>query len=152
MDELRTRLAAEISAAVAARLGEGDAQVSRIIKEEVVLALGDRPLDPAFVEAVHQRNDNHSERIVVTATGPNRPGIVARLAAVIDEFAGDIRDISQTIVAGYFTMLFVVDISGATRQGTTFVTLRERLREVAADLGIHVVALHADILSAMHEV
>jgi predicted amino acid-binding ACT domain protein len=49
-------------------------------------------------------------------------------------------------------MLFVVDISGATRKGTTFVTLRERLREVGADLGIHVVAMHADILSAMHEV
>ena len=152
MDELRNRLAAEIAAAVRARLGPGDANVAHIIEEEVGHALRDRPIDTALVQAARERSDQAPERIVVTATGPNRAGIVARLSAVIDEFCGDIRDISQTIVAGYFTMLFVVDISDTTRQGTTFVTLRERLREVAADLGIHVVALHADILSAMHEV
>lgn len=152
MDELRARLAAQIAAAVEARLGKSDPEIATIIEQEVGHALRDRPIDSALVEAARERHDEAPDRIVVTATGPNHTGIVARLSAVIDEFSGDIRDISQTIVAGYFTMLFVVDISGTTRQGTTFVTLRERLREVAGDLGIHVVAMHADILSAMHEV
>jgi ACT domain-containing protein len=152
MDELRNRLAAQIAAAVESRLGGSGPDIANIIEQEVGHALRDHPIDSALVDAARQGRDEAPDRIVVTATGPNHTGIVAKLSAVIDEFSGDIRDISQTIVAGYFTMLFVVDISDATRQGATFVPLRERLREVGADLGIHVVAMHADILSAMHEV
>ena len=152
MDELRIRLAAQIAAAVESRLGASDPNIVNIIEQEVGHALRDRSLDGALTEAARQARDEAPDRIVITATGPNCTGIVAKVAAVIDEFSGDIRDLSQTIVGDYFTMLFVVDISSATREGTTFVTLRKRLHELGADLGIHVVAMHADILSAMHEV
>ena len=49
-------------------------------------------------------------------------------------------------------MIFVVDISGATSQGARFKQLRQRLVQVGEELGIHVVAMHDDILSAMHGV
>jgi predicted amino acid-binding ACT domain protein len=48
--------------------------------------------------------------------------------------------------------VIVVDISGATSQGTRFATLRQQLQHAADELGIHVVALHDDILSTMHAV
>ena len=90
--------------------------------------------------------------MVVTSHGRNRPGIVARVAAAIDEFEGDIRDLSQTIVGDYFTMLFVVDVRNAVREGAVFAQLRHRLEEVAKDLGVHVVVMHDDILSTMHSI
>lgn len=93
-----------------------------------------------------------AERVVVTANGRNRSGIVARLATAIDELGGDIRDLSQTLVGDYFTMLFVVDIAGATRQGARFAQLRRRLQEVGEEIGVHVVVLHDDILSSMHSI
>lgn len=148
----KNRLAQQIAAAVQTRLGRSDPRVLSAIAQEVELALGDRQPDLGLLEATHQRPTSGEERIVVTSTGRNRNGIVAGLAKVIDELNGDIRDLSQTIVGDYFTMIFVVDISGATAEGTRFVHLRERLQEVARDLGIHVVALHDDILSSMHTV
>ncbi len=151
-NELKNRLAQQIATAVQTRLGRSDPQILAAIEREVELAIGDMPPDIGLLEASHRRADGTAERIVVTSTGTNRPGIVARLSAVIDEFGGDIRDLSQTIVGDYFTILFVVDISGATSAGARFTELRERLRVAAAELGIHVVALHDDILSSMHAV
>ena len=49
-------------------------------------------------------------------------------------------------------MIFVVDIAGATRQGAKFGQLKNRLNEIGKAVGIHVVALHDDILTAMHSV
>jgi ACT domain-containing protein len=148
----RSQLAQQIAAAVQTRLGRSDPEILAAIEQEVDLALGDKPPDLGLLEVTHERQASSGERIVVTSTGRNQSGIVARLAKVIDEFNGDIRDLSQTIVGDYFTMIFVVDISGATSEGARFVQLRERLQETARDLGIHVVAIHDDILSSMHAV
>jgi ACT domain-containing protein len=93
-----------------------------------------------------------SERIVVSANGRNQSGIVARLTAIINDFEGDVRDISQTLVGDYFTMIIVVDIAGATRHGKHFSQLKERLQEAGQEIGVHVVALHDDLLSSMHSV
>jgi ACT domain-containing protein len=95
------------------------------------------------------RGEATSSRVVVAAHGKNAPGIVARVSAAIDEFDGDIRDLSQTIVSDYFSMLFVVDMGD---QGGRFLQLRRRLDEVAQDLGVHIVATHEDIVASMHGV
>ena len=51
-------------------------------------------------------------RAVVTTTGKNQRGIVAKIAQAIAEAGGDIVDISQTLVSDYFTMIIVVDTAG----------------------------------------
>ncbi len=104
----------------------------------------------AVVESIGPTMDI-SSKIVVTANGKNSSGIVAALAVVIDQFGGDIRDLSQTIVGDYFTMLFVLQIPedpGSAKLDQ----LRERLRTVGEDMGVHVVAMHDDILTTMHSV
>ena len=52
------------------------------------------------------------EKAIVSVTGKNHSGIVAKLSAVIAEDSGNFLDIQQTIVNEYFTMVIVVDISG----------------------------------------
>ena len=153
-NDLRQNIAKAVSDAVSSRLGGGDDNLSRIVAEEVALVLGDRPINAGLTEAFDeaQRHTEAAERVVISANGRNRGGIVMRIAAAIDEFSGDIQDISQTLVGDYFTMLIIVDIAGATRQGARFLQLRERLQEVGSDLGIHIVALHDDILSSMHSI
>lgn len=141
----------EVAEAIVTRvmqqLGPLNPETTRVVAQEVAAVLGQAPAVPAAPKAIQQ-----PERVVVTANGRNRSGIVVRLTTAIDEFSGDIRDISQTIVGEYFTMIIVVDISQATSQGSRFNTFKQRLQQIGEELGIHVVALHDDILAAMHSV
>jgi len=153
-NSLLARLTEQIAHAVEARLGQSDPSIRTLIAQEVEAALG-RGDAAALLDAAvrsHNQSEPELERIVVTANGRNRTGIVARLAAAIDGFAGDIRDISQTIIGDYFTMIIVVDIAAARRSGSRFHELRDQLRLLGEELGIHVVAMHDDILSTMHSV
>lgn len=142
-----------IANAVQQRLRRSDPELGRIIAEELAAVLGDAgggeiPLN----DLARSQNASEGSRVVVTAHGRNRSGIVAALASAIDQFDGDIRDLSQTIVGDYFTMLFVVDLAQATPEGARFAQLRHRLKEVGDDMGVHVVVMHDDILTAMHSI
>lgn len=139
-----------IAQAVQSRLGGDDPKIGRVIAEELAAVLDRSSLFPPQPDA--RPEDANRSRVVITSHGRNGSGIVARLAAAIDEFDGDIRDLSQTIVGDYFTMLFVVDVRDAPNDGARFSRLRERLKQVAGDLGVHVVVMHDDILSAMHSI
>lgn len=172
--KMNAALTAEIVRAVQARLGQRDPEVGALIAHEVALALdagpaADRGQGPAgTMDVALDRTAAHcvtvcgpgsaaaqgvlTERVVVTANGRNRRGIVAGLTEVIRDVDGDIRDISQTIVGDYFTMIIVVDIAATTRQGTRFGQFKERLEQAGGALGVHVVALHDDILTTMHTV
>ena len=142
------QLTEEIVTRVIQKLGPNNTEATRIVAQEVAAVLATAP------QALggQAQNAPRPERVVVTANGRNRSGIVVRLATAIDEFHGDIRDISQTIVGEYFSMIIVVDISGATSQGSRFGQLRQRLKQIGEELGVHVVALHDDILTTMHTV
>lgn len=142
------QVAEEIAHRVIAQLGAAGADSVHLVGQEIAAALNTLPTETP-TPTPHGR---HPERVVITATGRNGSGIVAGLASAIDEFRGDIRDISQTIIGDYFTMIFVVDISGATSEGTRFDQLKHRLTQAGEQIGIHVVAMHDDILTAMHSV
>lgn len=154
-------LAEEIARAVRTRVDKDapEVELQRVIAQELTArqTTSAHPAAPAAAAATsvlptHPVGSGPTERIVISANGRNRSGIVAKLTAVIGDSAGDIRDISQTIVADYFTMVIVVDIAGATHQGKNFAEFKQRLEQVGRDIGVHVVALHDDLLSAMHSV
>jgi len=93
-----------------------------------------------------------SVRAVITATGINHPGIVARISTVVSEFGGDILEISQTIVQDLFTMIVIVDLTAEYKRGTSFKGFKERVMTEAGKLGIHIAVIHEDMLKAMHRV
>lgn len=51
--------------------------------------------------------------LALTAVGADRPGIVARVTAVLLEHGGNIEDSSMTILGGQFAMLLLVDCASA---------------------------------------
>lgn len=97
----------------------------------------------------HQRRTN---RAIITTTGQNRTGIVARITQVIAECGGDILDISQTIVSDFFTMIIVVDIAALAAKGVTFRAFKEKLNQAAGELGVESMVMHEDILASMHRI
>ena len=130
MKDSQLNLEEQIVEGVLKRLGRADPDVARAVAREV--------------SEVLPRLSHTPERVVITASGRNRRGIVLAVAQAIQDFGGDIRDI--------FTMLVVVDIGSAISHGSSLETLRGRLGAVSKELGVHIVAMHDDMLEAMHSV
>lgn len=124
---------------------------------------GSAAMDPAVQEglgadclqAVLDRPEKQSPgpRAIVTVVGGNRPGIVAQISAAVAECGGDLEDITQTVIDKYFSMIFVVNLSGLESNNISFRVFKERLQDVAARVGqVQVLVMHEDIFKAMHEV
>ena len=89
---------------------------------------------------------------MVTATGRNAPGVLAELAAEVARHGVDILDLSQTIVAGFFTMILVVDARPLAAQGVTFSDFRDRLVTLADEKGFEATVVHERVLQSMQRI
>lgn len=107
----------------------------------------------ANVLDVHGRDEGEGPRAIVTVVGADRSGIVARFSAAVAKCGGNLEDVSQVIIDKYFSMIFIVNLSGLDEKGITFRVFREKLQDEAARLGgVQVLIMHEDIFKAMHEV
>ena len=86
---------------------------------------------------------------MITSTGRNQKGVVAKLTAILAELGGDILDISQTLVGDYFTMLLIVDIA---EMQVDFAQLKSALSQAADAMGIHIMLMHEDLVRSLHRV
>ena len=55
--------------------------------------------------------DEETGRVIVTAVGRNRPGVLAEITNVLSESGASIADISQRMIEGYFHMVLVVNLT-----------------------------------------
>ena len=94
-----------------------------------------------------RRKSGH--RAVITTTGKNRKGIVAKIAQGIADAGGDILDISQTLVADYFTMIIIIDMSSLAVPFTEF---KARLTETVRSLGAECLVMHEDVVTALQRI
>ncbi len=95
-------------------------------------------------------SQQHMTRAVVSVTGANAPGVAALFCQVMADSGVDIVDISQTIVAGFYTMLYVVDVAGLEKRGLSLLEFRERIQAVAESIGAQAWVMHENVLKAMH--
>ncbi len=87
------------------------------------------------------------ERIIITVTGSDHPGIVAAVANLLARVNANIEDISQTVVAGLFTMIMIANIGSAN-----FDQLKRDLEAIGERQGVQVTAQHENIFRYMHRV
>jgi ACT domain-containing protein len=160
-------LIARVSRQVARRTGNTRADIAQIVAAEVTSALSSpspssssssfsSPPSTALSEAAHlcascleQERRKTGRRAVVTTTGKNRKGIVAKIAQAIADAGGDILEISQTLVSDYFTMIIVIDMSSLE---VPFTELKSRLTEMVRALGAECLVMHEDVVSALQRV
>ncbi len=88
-------------------------------------------------------------RAVVTVTGKDRAGIIAKVSNFLWEKGANIEDISQTILDEYFVMIMIVDISKIT---TELATLAAECKEMGEKIGMSIHVQHEDVFNAMHNV
>lgn len=123
-----------------------DVDLRRIVAEVTreVAAQADRGSKPAAANGTRRGG-----RAVVTTTGKNQRGIVARIAQAIADAGGDIVDISQTLVSDYFTMIIIVDIGSLS---VSFAEFKAKLERTVATAGAECLVMHEDIVNALQRV
>lgn len=88
-------------------------------------------------------------RAVITVVGKDRVGIIAGISTILAECNVNILDLSQTIMQDMFTMVMLVDITGAC---VSFTDLSDKLSAKGRELGLSVTIQHEDIFSSMHRI
>ena len=172
-DDLREFIA-RVSRQVARRTGRPRPDLAALVAAEVTAALtssappsssypsasasASAPPAPALSPSVRadlcascleQERRKSARRAVVTTTGKNRRGVVARIAQGIADAGGDILDISQTLVADYFTMIIIVDVSALELAFTDF---KSRITETVRSLGAECLVMHEDVVTALQRI
>ncbi|MBQ7879813.1 MAG: ACT domain-containing protein [Clostridia bacterium] len=88
-------------------------------------------------------------KAVVTVTGKDKTGIIAKVSAFLAERDVNIEDISQTILGEYFAMIMLVDISAAKKELSA---LAAECKDLGKSIGMSIYLQHEDIFNAMHNV
>jgi len=89
------------------------------------------------------------QKIVVTISGSDKVGIVAKITAVLAQCRVNIEDIRQTIMQGHFVMLMLCDISASDKP---FKEIKEQITDAAASLEMEVWIQRKEIFDSMHTI
>ncbi len=88
-------------------------------------------------------------KAIVTVVGKDQVGIIAAVCIKLAEYNVNVLDISQTVMQGYFTMMMVVDVSGAN---LPLAELCEQMEAEGKRRGLSIRVQREDIFEAMHRV
>lgn len=89
------------------------------------------------------------DRSIITVTGLNKVGIIAKITTELAAHNVSILDITQTIRQGIFNMMMIVDTS---ESDIAFDELRSSLGALADQMGVHILCQKEEIFDKMHRV
>ena len=122
--------------------------VDRIVKD-AVKRLQDESDNPAPAAKSENIVSGKSNRIIITAFGKNRSGILAGLTGTLAKYSCDILDLSQKLLQDLFTVMLLVDISKST---VDFDTIKSEMIKAGEELDLKVIIQHEDIFNVMHRI
>jgi ACT domain-containing protein len=120
-----------------------DASPERV--ERIAVAL----LDEKLGSSPSSTGATRGGRAVVTAYGKDQPGMLHAITGVLSDAGYNVLDVSQKILQDYFTVIMIVDGSGAR---VSVGEVQKRLAEVEQRRGVRIVMQHEDLFHAMHRV
>ena len=88
-------------------------------------------------------------KAVISVTGLDATGIIAKVATKLSELNINILDITQTILDGYFTMMMATEVSACNVPLGELVT---RMDEIGKEMGLSIRVQREDIFEAMHRI
>lgn len=88
-------------------------------------------------------------KAIVTVLGKDKVGIIADIAGLMKDYGVNICDISQTLMQDWFTMIMLVDLSGAS---VDFAVLQDNLKKRGEAIGVDIRIQHRDLFDAMHKI
>ena len=95
---------------------------------------------------MHNKKEN---KTIITVVGKDTVGIIAKVCTYLAENGVNILDISQTIVSGYFNMMMITDISGATK---SFAAISDEMEKLGEEIGVVIKCQREEIFEKMHRI
>ena len=89
------------------------------------------------------------KKTIITVVGKDTVGIIAKVCTYLAENQINILDISQTIVSGYFNMMMITDISGATK---SFAAISDEMEKLGEEIGVVIKCQREEIFEKMHRI
>ncbi len=89
------------------------------------------------------------DRAILTSFGLNRPGVIAKITALLAEAGCDLRDVSQKIMDDFYTLIMIVDLSSSKYQ---LKELIEKLSKIENELNVKIFLQHETIFRQMHRI
>lgn len=89
------------------------------------------------------------DKIIITVSGVDRIGIVAKVATILADYKVNIEDIKQSIMQDYFVMFLLGDISKSDK---SFKEIKEALRLAGEELQMEIWVQKKLIFDKMHNV
>ena len=88
-------------------------------------------------------------KAVVTVTGKDTKGIIAKVSDLCSEFGANIVEITQSVLSEYFAMVMLVDINELTEDFGSFV---DSMKELGKKNCLIIDVMHEDIFNSMHRI
>lgn len=88
-------------------------------------------------------------RAVVTVTGKDKKGIIAKVSGFLADKGINVEDISQTLLQDYFAMIMLVDIGDLK---TELSELAKECEKLGNEIGMSIRIQHEAIFNAMHNI
>ena len=88
-------------------------------------------------------------KAVITVTGKDTMGIIAKVSCCCAEYGANIVDISQSVLSDYFAMIMLVDIDKLVIPFSDFV---DRMADIGKNEGLVIHTMHEDIFNSMHTI
>ena len=86
---------------------------------------------------------------IITVVGKDQVGIIARVTGYLYENNVNVEDITQSIVAGFFNMMMIVDTGASNKE---FLTLSKELEELGIKIGVIIKLQREDIFESMQRI
>lgn len=87
-------------------------------------------------------------RAVLTVIGKDKVGIIAGVSQKLAQLEINILDVSQTIMADYFTMMMMLDIATSKVE---FDEIKQELGKLGVELGVSIKVQREEIFDTMHK-
>ena len=90
-----------------------------------------------------------SDKIIVTVSGVDNIGIVAKVTATMAEYNVNIEDIKQTIMQDNFVMMMLCNIENLK---VSFKEFKDAILNLSQELGMEIWVQKKDIFDKMHTI
>ena len=90
-----------------------------------------------------------SDKIIVTVSGVDNIGIVAKVTATMAQYSVNIEDIKQTLMQGHFVMFMLCNISNSQ---SSFKEIKEALTKCGEEMGMEIWVQKKEIVDNMHTI
>ncbi|MGM9643874.1 MAG: ACT domain-containing protein [Eubacteriales bacterium] len=88
-------------------------------------------------------------KAVITVTGKDSVGIIAKVSTECAKYDANIVDISQSVLSEYFAMIMLADIDKLKLPFSEFVDV---MSAIGRESGLSINVMHEDIFNTMHHI